>query len=1344
MIRQLVTALDEAGVEIDAEAIADALWLARARREDSVEGNQRQAAAGRPAPTEPRPPDAEPRDPVDGAPSESGGEPAGSATARQAGSGPGAGASSITLPKVHALPRTLELGRALRPLKQRHPSKRRRSLNADATVQYFCDTGVLTPIMVPGAERWFDVDVLVDVGPSMAVWQDTVAEFVSFLQCHGAFREVRRWNMEQADETVRLSRAADARSEAAQLVNPDARRLIMILTDCIAAMWYQAPIWDAIRGWGQFSPVVVISPLPARLWPGTALGSPGVTIRSHRPGAANRLLDVTLPWWWPDDEPPWPAVPVPVITLEADQVASWARMTMGAGGAESPGVFAMPPPGSTGARPGHGRLDAEELVRRFRVTVSPVAYRLAVALSAVLHGPWGLGLARVVQEAVHPDSGQVHLAEVLVGGLVRQAEQPEGQEEPVFEFVDGVVSVLQRSMTGTEALRVLEALSGYIERETGKSPGIAALLLGETAPVDATEEFEEVRAGAANLIQAMGLAQASVAPRRATEAPDTSDLGKSVTSLGEPGSQAGRVVPVIWFMDGQRQVGSGYRVTGRFVLTAAHCVRGTVHRVWLPDGEHAARVVVNGAAEIDLALLEITPGHTGSGWPVEFAKIAPRLRRSEDGEGDYQVDEEMRTIQLLEPGIEKVENWLGIDNLHSQVNIPLVTYLDRALKAKELFKRDRDYVVMNGEVLMRAESTGQIVYGTRYDEGIHQAIEAKEGVPIKEGSQPPDAEVPPTLCARVDRNFSGQIGRCVAIGFPQHAARADAPATIWQVDGWISTSKRQRSWLPRRRRDQKGLLRLKVAGTALRPLPTSETELGRSAWAGMSGAAVFAGGLLVGVVAEHHLPDDSGSLTVVPIEWVERLDGADRVRFLQALGLKSTVEMTLVGTADTITDLVLPVDAERDHVRGPARAPVTLVEYGDYESPSCGQTEPVIRELLVGHGDLRYAWRHLPLTDVHPHAQLAAEGAEAAARQGKFWQMHDQLLHRQDALTADDLIRYAAELGLDIERFTADLRNHAGAAKIAEDVDSADLSSVSGTPTFFINGKRHYGAYDISTLTGAVRTAGAQAVISSGRQQMAEAPDVRAVPDASRPDVVSVRDIGQETTQRGAAITTVGEGSTLTALDLLFGPDTDAAETLAGEILSSVSDQNLGRALAHYPEMTRKAAAQEAATAAAALLEVDLIAELVAGWRKHRDIISAARRTLAAADSTELVSTSSHEVTLDQRPSVSVLVDGLRVATLQLDLSIAFDVSALLLEISGGRLAAVRSGNCDITATLAIQGTDLLTRNAHLELPGVISSQRGIRLLPIDEYPADEDLPGEYPGRGANPGTPSTRAADNR
>ncbi len=187
----------------------------------------------------------------------------------------------------------------------------------------------------------------------------------------------------------------------------------------------------------------------------------------------------------------------------------------------------------------------------------------------------------------------------------------------------------------------------------------------------------------------------------------------------------------------------------------------------------------------------------------------------------------------------------------------------------------------------------------------------------------------------------------------------------------------------------------------------------------------------------------------------------------------------LLGTAELLTDLYLAVDPERDHIRGQVDAPVTVVEYGDFECPYCGRAEPVLRELLRDFSGVRYVWRHLPLNDVHPRAQLAAEAAEAAAAQDAFWGMHDLLLDHQDALEAKHLIGYAGQLGLDVERFTSDLRAGVGAARVADDVDSADLSGVSGTPTFFINARRHYGAYDVATLSAAVRTAGARAVLAT-------------------------------------------------------------------------------------------------------------------------------------------------------------------------------------------------------------------------------------------------------------------------
>jgi protein-disulfide isomerase len=187
----------------------------------------------------------------------------------------------------------------------------------------------------------------------------------------------------------------------------------------------------------------------------------------------------------------------------------------------------------------------------------------------------------------------------------------------------------------------------------------------------------------------------------------------------------------------------------------------------------------------------------------------------------------------------------------------------------------------------------------------------------------------------------------------------------------------------------------------------------------------------------------------------------------------------LIGSADTIVDLAVPVDPERDHIRGPMDADVTLLEYGDLECPYCGQAEPVIRELLSEVGNLRYVWRHLPLADVHPQAQLAAEATEAAALQGRFWDMHDQLITHQDELKIRQIVAHAEELGLDMDDFRAALHKGKGAGHIAEDVESADLSGVSGTPSFFINGHRHQGAYDVDTLTKAVKLARARAVLNS-------------------------------------------------------------------------------------------------------------------------------------------------------------------------------------------------------------------------------------------------------------------------
>lgn len=169
------------------------------------------------------------------------------------------------------------------------------------------------------------------------------------------------------------------------------------------------------------------------------------------------------------------------------------------------------------------------------------------------------------------------------------------------------------------------------------------------------------------------------------------------------------------------------------------------------------------------------------------------------------------------------------------------------------------------------------------------------------------------------------------------------------------------------------------------------------------------------------------------------------------------------------TRLDPPVDPERDHVRGPVDAPLTLVEFGDFECPFCGRATGVVDELRERFGPrLRYVFRHVPLVEPHPHAELAAEAAEAAAAQGRFWEMHDKLFRHQDRLRAVDLLDHAAAIGLDVERFAADLGSGRFGARVREDAASAEASGVEGTPTFFVNGVRHVGPTDAASLAAAL------------------------------------------------------------------------------------------------------------------------------------------------------------------------------------------------------------------------------------------------------------------------------------
>ncbi len=174
-------------------------------------------------------------------------------------------------------------------------------------------------------------------------------------------------------------------------------------------------------------------------------------------------------------------------------------------------------------------------------------------------------------------------------------------------------------------------------------------------------------------------------------------------------------------------------------------------------------------------------------------------------------------------------------------------------------------------------------------------------------------------------------------------------------------------------------------------------------------------------------------------------------------------------TTDWEAVLTMPVSEDRDHIQGPADAAVTLVQYGDYECPYCGAAYPIIKEVQARLGErLRFVFRNFPITTSHPHAEQAAEAAEAAATQGKFWPMHDLLYENQKNLRDRDLRAYAERLGLDVELFDEELAGHVHAERVREDFMSGVRSGVNGTPTFYINGVRHDGSYEIETLLAAL------------------------------------------------------------------------------------------------------------------------------------------------------------------------------------------------------------------------------------------------------------------------------------
>ncbi len=499
MIEQLARALRRAGIETDAVQLAEILWVAIHRTPGPARTELVTAVEGVPG----TPPVPHPPGPTVPGPAAREEEPAARPMYLVPPRPVPGEAVEVRLPAPVALPERLRLGRALRVLKRRYPAPRLREFDLDATVELYGDTGLLVPLLRPGSERWFDVILVVDAGPTMDVWAQTTAELAKLLAGHGAFRRVRRLRLIDDEGEPWLLTDSGVRRHPRRAVGREARQLIMVISDCVGPPWSGEALWAVLREWGRHSPVVLVQTLPRRLWESTALGPADVRVSAYRPGQPNSGLRVARPWWLMDEEGR--GEMLPVVALTEPDLTRWARMVLGSAAEPVAAVPAGPAWAEAPTPAALPEVSAPARVATVKATISVEAYELAVCLAAV---PIRLPVARIVQYAVLGSRDPIHLAEVFASGLVQRLT-PLGADvspdEVTYDFVPGVRAVLQESLTGARTLEIFRAVAHYLERTIGASASFAALLTGETGEAELDPQFLPFAEVGAPLLDRLGL-----------------------------------------------------------------------------------------------------------------------------------------------------------------------------------------------------------------------------------------------------------------------------------------------------------------------------------------------------------------------------------------------------------------------------------------------------------------------------------------------------------------------------------------------------------------------------------------------------------------------------------------------------------------------------------------------------------------------------------------------------------------------------------------------------------------------------------------------------------------------
>lgn len=485
MIERLVRVLAAARLDLTAEDIADALWLAELMRGG--------APVSPPGPAQPcqEPEEKQPQSREKTRPERTRPRSERAGTESRAPLVlPGSGATSavpLKVPAAAALPRALELGRALRPLHRRVPSRRAHVVDEAASAEQIAETGIWAPVLRPEQTRWLDLALVVDAGASMAVWQRTVAELRDLLQYHGAFRNVRVWRMApDAGEGPLLLRPGLEEgpgvleaSSPQLLVDPSGRQLVLVVSDCVSRRWHTGEVGAMLAEWGRAGPVAVVQLLPEALWGRTALrNGTSLVLRTRQPAAANTRLLAAQSQRRSRAAPAEAAPVFPVVPLEPGAMGAWAQLV--AGGATPVRGFELRranrlPPSPTGARPAPS---ASERVERFFATASAPARKLAGLLAA--SPPVNLPVLRLIRETLVPEADHGHIAEVYLGGLLRELpEQPPSLSADArqYDFWPGVRERLLDTVPAGSAWTVLRQVSEFIAERLGQTRDFSALLV---------------------------------------------------------------------------------------------------------------------------------------------------------------------------------------------------------------------------------------------------------------------------------------------------------------------------------------------------------------------------------------------------------------------------------------------------------------------------------------------------------------------------------------------------------------------------------------------------------------------------------------------------------------------------------------------------------------------------------------------------------------------------------------------------------------------------------------------------------------------------------------------------